>query len=113
MDDLAFMRREELLGAPMATLTRGAETPEAKSLVEAVLAVLEDHETHQSTRQRKRTKDAQRGFERAIEAPAFRSKESQGWLGLSFAPHQKLLWSGGWLPSLCGCGGRHGGFGAH
>jgi hypothetical protein len=68
MDDLAFMRREELLGAPMATLTRRAETPEAKSLVEAVLAVLEDHETHQSTRQRKRTKDAQRGFERAIEA---------------------------------------------
>jgi hypothetical protein len=85
MDDLAFIRREELLGAPMATLTHRAETPEAKSLVEAVLAVLEDHETHQSTRQRKRTNQAQRGFNRAVEA----------FLGSLFLGARKA--KGGWV----------------
>jgi hypothetical protein len=68
MDDLAFNRREELLAAPMATLTRRADTPEARSLVEAVVADLEDHEASQGTRQRKRDDDAQRGLERAVEA---------------------------------------------
>jgi hypothetical protein len=68
MDDLALIRREELLGAPMATLTRRAETPEARSLVEAVVAVLEGHEASQGTRERKRTVKAQRGLERAVEA---------------------------------------------
>jgi hypothetical protein len=52
----------------MATLTRRAETQEAKALVEAVVAVLEDHEASQGTRERKRNKGAQRGFERAVEA---------------------------------------------
>ncbi|WP_201829204.1 hypothetical protein [Microvirga zambiensis] len=68
MDDLAFIRREELLGAPMATLTRRADTPEAKSLVGAVVAVLEDHESSQGTRKRKRDDEAQRGLDRAVEA---------------------------------------------
>jgi hypothetical protein len=68
MDDLAFIRREELLRAPMAILTRRTETPEAKALVEAVVAVLEDYEARQGTRKRKRDDDAQRGLERAVEA---------------------------------------------
>jgi hypothetical protein len=52
----------------MATLTRRADTPEARSLVEAVVAVLEDYEASQGTRKRKRDDEAQRGFERAVEA---------------------------------------------
>lgn len=52
----------------MATLTRTAATPEANDLVEAVLAVLEDHETARGTRKRGRSKEAQVGFLRALEA---------------------------------------------
>ncbi|MFC1459338.1 hypothetical protein ACETIH_22060 [Microvirga arabica] len=52
----------------MATLTRIAATPEAKGFIEAVLAALEDHETAVGTRQRRRSKAAQVGFLRALEA---------------------------------------------
>lgn len=68
MDALPSITPQELGSAPMATLTHRAETPEAKCLVEAVLAVLEDYEASQATRQRQRTKEAQQGFERALEA---------------------------------------------
>jgi hypothetical protein len=53
--------------------------------LEAVLAVLEDHETHQGTRRRKRTNEAQRGFNRAVEA----------FLGSLFLGARKA--KGGWV----------------
>lgn len=63
-----FQSPQDLLAAPMAPLTRRAETIEAWSFLDAAVKLLEAHEAITGARQRKRTKAAQTGFPRAAEA---------------------------------------------
>ena len=68
MNQNEFLDPQGLLAAPMATLTRRAETVEAHIFVDAAAKLLETHEIRKGIRQRKRTEAAQAGFLRAVEA---------------------------------------------